>query len=309
MAVTLGSVQVDTARPKGRAVSLTWRRRGWLFVLPALVINVLIVGLPSMSSFVLSLYNWSGIGTAKFIGFSNFVQLFGHDPVFIEAIEHVLIWTAFFLTVPVCLGLLSAVMLTRVKRFRIFYRTVFYVPVTIASVVVATTFGWLMNPIVGLNSYFQAHGLGFLAIGWLTNPGIALYSVMIANTWAWWGFLSILFIVGLGQIDPTLYDAARVDGAGSWRIFSRVTLPLLRPTLIFVGLLTTLWSFTTFDYPYLMEQGGPGHATETLATWMYYNLIDGSAAGYASAIAVSTTAFLLIVIVGYVVTRLRGWEV
>jgi len=273
------------------------------------LINVLVIGLPSVASFGLALFNWNGIGKARYIGLSNFRQLFTTDPVFIEAIGHVLIWTAFFLTVPVALGLGSAVLISRVSRGQIFYRTIFYVPVTVASVVVATVFGQLMDPIFGINQVLQAHHLGFLALGWLTDPHLALYSVMFANTWAWWGFLSILFLTGLGQIDQSLYDAARVDGAGAWTSFRRVTIPLLRPTLVFVGLLTTLWSFTTFDYPYLITQGGPGHASETIATWMYFNLIDNSAAGYASAIAVTTTGFLLVVIAAYVYTRFRGWEV
>ena len=148
--------------------------------------------------------------------------------------------------------------------------------------------------------------LGLSRSGWLTDPNIALYSVMFANAWAWWGFLCILFLTGLGQIDEALYEAARVDGASQWKMFRRITLPLLRPTLVFVGLLTTLWSFTTFDYPYVMTQGGPAHSTDTLATWMYFNLVNYSSAGYASAIAVCTTGFLLVVIAAYVYTRLRG---
>jgi raffinose/stachyose/melibiose transport system permease protein len=285
------------------------RRSGWWFILPALTINLLVVGIPSVASFGLSLFNWNGIGAAHFIGLQNFRQLFTNDPVFIGAIVHVLKWTAFFLTVPVALGLGSAVLITRINKGQIIYRTILYVPVTIASVVVANTWSWLMDPILGVNSILQAHGLGFIALGWLTDPNIALYSVMFANAWAWWGFLCILFLTGLSQIDEGLYEAARVDGATQWMMFRRITLPLLRPTLVFVSLLTTLWSFTTFDYPYVMTQGGPAHATDTLATWMYFNLINYSSAGYASAIAVCTTGFLLVVIAAYVYTRLRGWEV
>jgi raffinose/stachyose/melibiose transport system permease protein len=270
---------------------------------------LLVVGIPSVASFALSLFNWNGIGAAHFIGLQNFRVLFSQDPVFVGAIVHVLKWTAFFLTVPVALGLGSAVLITRINQGQIVYRTILYVPVTIASVVVGNTWSWLMDPILGVNSILQQHGLGYIALGWLTDPNIALYSVMFANAWAWWGFLCLLFLTGLGQIDQGLYEAARVDGARPWTVFRRITLPLLRPTLVFVGLLTTLWSFTTFDYPYIMTQGGPAHATDTLATWMYFNLINYSSAGYASAIAVSTTGFLLVVIAAYVYTRLRGWEV
>lgn len=297
-----GSVKPRRSRPPGR-------RSGWLFVLPALAINVLVIGLPSLASFALSLFSWNGIGTASFIGLKNFTQLFTQDPVFIGAIVHVLKWTAFFLTVPVFLGLGTAMLISRIRRGQIIYRTILYIPVTIASVVVANTFQWLMDPIFGINSILQAHGLGFLALGWLTDPNVALYSVMFASAWGWWGFLCVLFLTGLGQIDQTLYDAAKVDGAAAFTVFRRITLPLLRPTLVFVGLLTTLWSFTTFDYPYIMTNGGPAHSTDTLATWMYFNLIDNNAAGYASAIAVTTTGFLLVVIAAYVYTRIRGWEV
>jgi raffinose/stachyose/melibiose transport system permease protein len=285
------------------------RFRAWLFVLPALIASGGIVGIPSLFTVGLSFFSWSGLGAAHFIGFQNFVQLFTDDSVFVVAVEHVLIWTVWFLTIPVALGLGSALLVSRISRGQIAYRTIFYLPVTIASVVVSKIWQWLYDPVVGVDPVLQAHHLNFLAPNWLTSTHVVLVSIMIANTWAWWGFLSVLFLVALGQIDGTLYDSAKVDGANAWRSFRFVTLPLLRPTLIFIGLLTTLWSFITFDYPYLMTQGGPAHASETLSTWMYFNLINMSQAGYAASIATTTTGFLLVVIACYVYVRIRGWEV
>ncbi len=129
-----------------------------------------------------------------------------------------------------------------------------------------------------------------------------------ASQWHFWGFDFMVFLAALQQIDRNLYEAASLDGASRWQIFQFITVPLLRPTLIFILLMTTLWSFNAFDYVYIMTQGGPAHSSELLATWIYGSAVAARRAGYASALAVSLTLISSGVIVAYVYLRRRGME-
>lgn len=299
-----------TARLAVRVPRRALRRRlaGYTFVMPAFVVHLLIVGVPSVITIGLSFFSWSGLNSPSFAGLSNYRQIL-QDGVVRQAVVHVILWTAFFLTVPVLMGLGSALLIRSVTRGQSFYRTLYYVPVTMASVVVGRLFQWLYDPFSGLTALLHQAGLGFMAQVTLANPRLALWLVAFANNWGWWGFMSVMFLTGLGQIDQSLIESATIDGAGALRRFWHVTLPLLRPTIVFVVLLSTLWSFTTFDYPYLMTGGGPGQATQMLSTWMWFQLVNMSNPAYASTIATSTTVLLLVVIAGYVYVRYRGWEV
>ncbi|MFZ0217668.1 MAG: sugar ABC transporter permease [Candidatus Dormiibacterota bacterium] len=278
------------------------------FVAPAFVVHALIVGIPSVITLILSFYAWSGLDQPSFAGLSNYQQLIG-DGIFRQALAHVLEWTAFFLVVPPLMGLGSALLLRKVGRGQGLYRTLYYLPVTMASVVVGRLFQWIYDPFSGVIGMLHNAGLGWLASVGLANPKLALWMVAFANNWAWWGFMTVLFLTGLGQIDSSLLESATIDGASAVKRFWYVIFPLLRPTVVFVVLLTTLWSFNTFDYPFLMTGGGPGHATEMLSTWMWFNLVNMSNPAYASTIAAGTTIVLLVVIAGYVYVRYRGWEV
>lgn len=293
-------LRTGMGRRRGRAV-------GYVLLAPALLLHVLVIAVPSVLTFLLGFYNWNILGAPQFIGLQNFTHVI-HDPVFYEALSHNGIWTVIFLTVPVAIGLAAAVFITRVHRGQMVYRILFYLPATMASVVVARVWQWILDPFNGIGHLF-AHGpLRFLDSGWLSSPGLALYSVASVNIWAWWGFLCLLFVSSLGQIDPSWYEAASLEGASGWQQFRSITLPRLRPVLIFILLLTMLWSFTTFDYPYLMTGGGPAHASEVLSTWIYFQLVNSMSAGYAAALATTTTVLLLVVIVGYIYVRIKGWE-
>jgi len=143
-----------------------------------------------------------------------------------------------------------------------------------------------MNPFYGVNKVFKGLGLDSFTQSWLGNPKIALYSVAFVDNWAWWGFVMVIFMAAYQQIDPTYYEAAALDGASRYRTFIHITLPLIRPTLWFILLLTAMWSFKAFDFIYILTQGGPGNATELLTTWLYKEGILNFRAGYASALAV-----------------------
>jgi raffinose/stachyose/melibiose transport system permease protein len=234
----------------------------------------------------MSFYKWDGLGTSEFIGLANFKEVLFADRVFWIAFFNNLKWAAMFMTVPIAMGLVVGFLLTTAGRFRIFYMGLFFVPVILSRVVVARLWAWLMNPFYGVNKVFKGLGLDSFTQSWLGNPKIALYSVAFVDNWAWWGFVMVIFMAAYQQIDPTYYEAAALDGASRYRTFIHITIPLIRPTLWFILLLTAMWSFKAFDFIYILTQGGPGNATELLTTWLYKEGILNFRAGYASALAV-----------------------
>lgn len=283
------------ARLRDRRVS------GWLFLLPLAAINALVVLVPALSSVAYSLTDWTGLGPANFIGFDNYVRMFG-DPDFLNALVHNVQWTAFFLVVPMGLGLFGAYALTRVRRFRLLFRVAFFVPYIVASVVSAAIWRVLLSPDAGLGALFGVNFLG--------NPDLALWSVAFVNNWAWWGFLVVVYLAAMQGVNPSLLEAASLDGAGEFRKFMSITLPSIRPTFAFLGLMTIIWSFLAFDYVFILTQGGPAGSTDLLSTMLYREAFSNLDAGYASAIGVVLAGISALVVTGYLtLRRARGWEI
>jgi raffinose/stachyose/melibiose transport system permease protein len=303
---------IGRAGAQGAARWRRWRRRAtpWLFILPAILIHVLVIGGPSVFTFVLSLTSWDGFTFGKFIGLSNFHQVFG-DGTALFALGNNIKWTFIFLTIPIALGLGVAMLISAIRNgtVQMVYRTIFYLPATISGVVVGRLWQWIYDPFYGINTQFTTWGWTGLVQSWLADPNIALYAVANADNWRWWGFLMIIFLAALNNVDPVLYEAAKLDGADGFALFWHVTLPSLRPTLVFVGLLTIIWSFQVIELIYVMTQGGPANASMTLSMWIYTQAIYNYNPGYASAIAVLMTAGLSVFIAGFVYLRYKGWDV
>ena len=265
------------------------------FILPAFIIHLCIITLPSLSTLVMSLFDWNGLGKAKFIGFDNFVEIFTKDSVVKLAVIHNLEWLAVFVTVPLILGFIVAILVSRIKRFQMFLRTVYFMPYVISAVVAGRIWTAYMNPFYGLNTIFGKMGFEKLSkVLWLGDPKIALFSVAFVDNWHWWGFVMVLFLGALQQVDPTLYEAARVDGANGLQELIHVSIPGIRQTIAFVLIMTIMWSFLTFDYVYVMTNGGPANSTEILATWIYKNAFVKYRAGYANALCVLQSGICII---------------
>jgi raffinose/stachyose/melibiose transport system permease protein len=246
-------------------------------MVPLILVNGLVILTPALSAVYYSLTDWTGIGDANFIGLENYVTMLS-DPNFTSALWHNIHWTIFFLIVPMTMGLLGAFMLTRVRRFALFFRVAYFIPYIVASVVSASIWRSLLSPDASLG---KALGINFLG-----NQDWALISVEFVNNWAWWGFLVVVFLASMQGINPSLYEASSIDGAGPIRQFFSITLPSIRPTFMFLGLMTIIWSFLSFDYIYILTQGGPAGATEVLSTLLYREAFSNLNAGYASAIGV-----------------------
>jgi raffinose/stachyose/melibiose transport system permease protein len=280
------------------------RRRGligWAFMLPLVVVNALVVLGPSLAAVYFSLTDWSGIGRAHWVGLDNYLELAG-DPEFGTALWHNILWTAFFLVVPMAMGLFGAFALTRIRRGRLLLRVVYFVPYIVASVVTSAIWKNLLSPDLGIGRMLHVNVLG--------NIHLALPAVEIVNNWAWWGFLVVVFLAAMRDVNPNLYEAAALDGAGTFGQFWHVTLPSIRPTFLFLGLMTIIWSFLSFDYVYVLTQGGPAGSTDLLSTLLYRDAFGELRAGYASAIGVVMALISAVVVIGYLAVRKRkDWTV
>ncbi len=267
----------------------------YYFILPAFVVHVCVVTGPSLSTLVMSLFDWNGMGGAEFIGLANFKEIFTNDPIVKMAVMHNLQWLAIFITVPLILGFTVAILVSRVKHCQMFLRTVYFIPYVISAAVAGKIWTAYMNPYYGLNTVFDKLGLEKLAdVLWLGNPKIALFSVAFVDNWHWWGFIMVLFLGALQQVDSSLYEAARVDGATKLQELLHVSIPGIRETIAFVLIMTIMWSFLTFDYVYIMTNGGPANSTEIMSTWIYKNAFSKYRAGYANALCVIQSGICII---------------
>lgn len=282
----------------------------YLFVLPAFIIHACVVTAPAFSTLVMSLYDWNGMGGAEFIGLDNFKEIFTNDPIVKMAVIHNLEWLAIFITIPLILGFVVAILVSRLRKSQMFLRTVYFIPYVISAAVAGKIWTALMNPYYGINIIFDKLGFEKLADTlWLGNPKIALFAVAFVDNWHWWGFVMVLFLGALQQVDPTLYEAARVDGANSLQELIHVSIPGIRQTIAFVLIMTIMWSFLTFDYVYIMTNGGPVNSTEIMSTWIYKNAFVKYRAGYANALCVIQSGIcILLYFIQKYISRKGGME-
>jgi raffinose/stachyose/melibiose transport system permease protein len=270
-------------------------------MLPLVVVNALVIIGPSAMSVYYSFTDWSGIGGANFVGLDNYTKLFS-DPDFRNGLWHNVYWTIIFLTVPMIMGLLGAYLLSRIHRFQTLFRTLYFIPYIVATVVSSAIWSNLLSPDAGIGK--------LLGVNFLGNRHYALTSVAQINNWSWWGFVLVIFFSAMRSVDPTLYEAASLDGATPWRQYLHVTLPEIRPTVMFLGLMTIIWSFLVFDYIFILTQGGPAGATDVLGTVLYRDAFSNQEAGYAAAIGIVISLLSAVVVACYLyLRRRRGWEI
>jgi ABC-type sugar transport system permease subunit len=270
------------ARKRNR--SINWAP--YLFLVVPLALFLMWVIGPMLYSFYLSLTDWNGVSSPHFIGFKNYVQLFD-DPVFYTALLNNVKWLVSFITVPVVAGLALAMILNRNIPGARVIKSAVYSPYILATVVVGLIFGWMYHPDGGLFSgILQAIGLGGLHVGWLSDPGLVTWCIIAAAIWRQVGYVMTLYLAGLQNVDPTLIDASRVDGASNWQAFRHVILPLLSPITIVVVVISVIDSLRSFDLIFVMTRGGPGNASTVLANFMYIEAFNNYRMGYGAAIAV-----------------------
>jgi raffinose/stachyose/melibiose transport system permease protein len=285
----------------------------WLFVVPALALHMFVILFPAISAFGMSLFDWYGVGKPRFVGIANYIAIFTKDDVFWRALLNNLKWTAFFLTIPILLGIVSAFLVLdlRSTRMKKLYRIIFFIPVVIAPVVIGRLWGWIYDPYSGvIAEILRLLGLGRLTgLSLIGNPDTALLFVAFVDNWHWWGFVMVVFYGACLAIDPCYFEVARIEGVSKWKQIIYVTIPLIAPTFAFIILLTIIWSFLAFEYVWIMTQGGPGHASELLSTWIYKKAFLLWQAGYASALAVILLIFSSVFIVIFLLLRQKKVEI
>ena len=281
----------------------------WLFVLPILLIHLVVVAGPSLAAIYYSMTDWSGMGSARFIGLENYRKLIFEDSTFRRAFGNNVTWLAIFLTVPFILALTAATLLAPIKRGSMFYRTALFIPYILPSVITASIWRNLLSPSIGIGPQLKLMGLGGFDQAFLGKSSTALYAIAFVDNWHWWGFLMVLLLAAMQNIGRDVYDAARIDGASRWQEFVHVTIPGIRPTLVFLLLMTAIWSFLVFDYVWILTQGGPAGSSEVLGTWLYKNAFNRFEAGYAAAIGLTMSLFAGAMISVFAILRRRGWEI
>ncbi|RME99846.1 MAG: sugar ABC transporter permease [Chloroflexi bacterium] len=257
---------------------------GYLYLAPTLIILTIFVFVPVFTSFTLSLNRKAPFGNKTiFVGLGNYTRLLT-DPDYWNSIKVTLIFTLGTVPVGLALAVLLAVLLAYpMRNLSWLHRLLIFVPVVISSAVAGVLFRWLYHPVVGYLNYWLSF-VGITGPNWLASKQWALVAIMLVSIWRQLGFNVIIALAGVQNIDPTYYDAAKVDGASAWRRFWHVTLPLLTPTLFFLLIINVITSFQTFGEIDILTQGGPGQATNTLVYSIFYDAFLGTPQrGYASA--------------------------
>jgi raffinose/stachyose/melibiose transport system permease protein len=274
------------------------RAVGYLYLLPAFAVFFCFVLLPLLHAGWLSLWNWDGLPTpATWAGLSNYTAVVT-DGDLRASFGHALVLIVFFAVLPVVIGLMLAGLMARARvRGLAVFRTILFLPQVIAMVVVAVMWRMIYDPDTGaLNKLIGLFGISEKS--WLGDFSLALPSVGIIGTWVYFGLAMVLLTAGVQKIPSSLYDAARVDGAGAVREFFAVTLPALRGEIAVALTLTTIYALRNFDLVYITTKGGPGQATSVPAFQVYTRAFETGQVGSAAALGIALTAVIFLLSVG-----------
>ena len=271
------------------------RLAGWLFAGPALLVIALFFGVPVLAALALSLtdfdiYALADIDNLRFVGLGNYIALL-QNPLFWKALGNTFYFVLVGVPLSIAASLGAALLLhSKVARMRPFFRTALFAPVVTTVVAVAVIWRYLFHTQYGMVNWGLS-SLGVAPVDWLGDPAWAMPTIILFAVWKNFGYNMIIFLAGLQAIPEDLYEAARIDGASGWRQFRHVTLPMLGPVLLLVGILTMAGYFQMFAEPYVMTQGGPLQSTVSVLYLMYEEGFKWWNLGNASAVA-----FLLFVI-------------
>lgn len=287
-----------------------YQRAGYLFVLPGVLYMLFFVGYPIVYNIILSFQDVTQKnlinGERTFVAFANYLELF-RDSVFTSSILNTLLYTVCCLVLQFAIGFLLALFFSKNFSFAKPIRGLLMMPWMIPITVTALMFKFIFGTDVGILNYLLTSlGLTGTNIDWLTSPGTAMFALVVANVWIGIPFNMILISTGLTTIPAELYESAALDGAGRWQSFTRITLPLLRPTIESVLILGFIYTFKVFDLVFVMTGGGPVNATQMLSTYSYK--LSFSMYQYSKGAAVANVLFVILMLVGLLYLRATGGE-
>jgi multiple sugar transport system permease protein len=282
---------------------IRWRRRelvaGLLFILPSLIGFIAFYAVPAIRGVTISFTNWDLLTPAKPVGLQNYVKLL-NDPVFWNSLKVTVYYVLLNIPLQTVLALIIAVMMSRLTK-SIAIRSIIILPWLMPGVVVGLLWLWLLDPTIGIvNVVLRATGVG--TIPFLSLPQYAMPSIAMINIWQYVGYTALLLFAGLQSIPGSVYEAASIDGASEVQMFTRVTIPLLRPVLVFVLVTSVIGSFQIFDTVAITTKGGPVNATTVLNYYIYEQAFSRFNMGYATAI--SMVLFLILIFISMAQMRL-----
>ncbi|TMD55317.1 MAG: sugar ABC transporter permease [Chloroflexi bacterium] len=290
------------AEPKRRPLHVRLLNReaplGYTLLVPTMLMLLVFLAFPFLWGIWLSVTDAQiGVDQTKFIGGANFLYERG-DTVFIQSFWNTINYTLVTTVFKLVLGLSMALLLNQVFPFQRFVRAALLLPWIIPSVLSTLAWRWMFDPTFSVLNWVLVHPLHSVGVNWLGTTNTALASLMVVNIWRGVPFYGISFLAGLQVIPVDLYEAARVDGANRWQQFREITLPLLRPVLMVVLMLSTILTFADFQLPYVLTKGAPYNSTNVLSTWAFNIGVPGGDIGIGAAISLVLFPILAIAIAG-----------
>lgn len=297
-AVEPAAVEPAPGPPRRRRSVNGGGRAPYLFIAPFYVLYTLFMIVPIGAALYLSLTEWVGLGTPRFVGLQNYLSL-ALDTSFRTAFANTALYVlvALVLVVP-CSLLVAQALNAKNLRLRDLFRVTFFVPMVLSPIVIALVFGMMLDTNFGAVNAILFALFGTPPLEWLADPTLARTAMGFVILWRWVGYLTIFFLAALQNVPPELYEAAELDGAGAARRFTAVTLPAIRPVTSFVFITSFIASAQLFDEPYLLTRGGPGEATLSVSMFVYRAAFERQQFGYAAA------AGVVLFIVVFTVSRL-----
>ncbi len=290
------------------AAQASFARHRWgfyLYLIPGVVGFLLIVLIPQAANFVLSFTTWKGVGLPRWVGVQNYQRLVTDDQ-FWGSMIHTLLFIISMTIIPVLIGLVLAALLFDYIRDQFgeqissFFRAGFYLPQILPITTAGVLWGWILNPLGVVNTILKAIGLAPLAQNWIGDATYALPSVSLMIVWIQVGYCLVVFMSGLSRIDPSLYEAAELDGAGWWQRLISITVPMLAPEIFVVVLTTLIAALKVFAPVFVLTAGGPDNATLVPSYLTYYHFFTTQRVGYAASIAVVQTVLTVVLAVLFI---------
>ncbi len=269
-----------------------------VFLLPPLAIYGVAVLFPILQSLFLSFFSWDGISAMKFVGLANYTQMLLHDSVFWTAFRNSIGYVATCIVIQLGGALIVANLLLTLRRGRELVKTLYLMPAVISTVAIAFLFQriYSVQPRGLLNQLLVWVGLGHYTQPWLSNVHTVLVAVSAPEGWRFSGLYMLIIYAALLAVPKELEEAARIDGASAWKIFTKIRFPYIRPVWLTGVIMAVTYGLRGFDIPYLLTNGGPGQSSELVTTYMYKSAFTSTSYGYASAISVFVVAESLVAV-------------
>ncbi len=270
-----------------------------------LIYNILFFIGPLIYSIYGSFLEWNPIlGVKKFIGFENYNQIF-KSPIFMLSLRNTLYFTTICVILKTILGLILAVLLNTIIKFKSTLRSVYFLPVIMPLVAVSIVWKWLYHPRIGLLNMLLA-AFGIAGQNWLTSPDLAMPSIIAMTVWKDVGYTTIIFMAALLNVPSDVYEAAKIDGAEAFKMFTKITIPLVKPTIIFIIITSIISYFQSFIQIMIMTNGGPNNQTYVISLLIFKEAFSKYRFGYASSL--SMVLFLIIMLVTFIQLKIIGGD-